>query len=618
LDIIVFAAVAAALAMAIRGYAFGVSDHEEQLPMVYRAMDPSYLPKDFFVNASDGFGPRYYYVHLLAALGSVFPLAAMFLILEWLSLAGIALVTYVATRRLFDGSALAGMLAATMALSLEGCKIGLNCSIANPLFIPTVLAVPLSFLAVLAGLAGRPMVCGLLAGLASAIHPLLGAEAGGVALAAAAGRILWQAFRARGASAGTWRALAGVLAGLSILAVLSAALWFRHWTGAQARTDTKTFIGILVYFRLPHHYIASQFPVDDFVGLFAVLGAFALAFRLWKRDHPLGPSVLAPALAVGVVLVLFLCGFIFTEVIPTRLGTIMQPFRLQLLITWIVTMMMGAAIAAGIETDGAGHCVWGWIALAGSGLSEPLVQFFATLSEALRRWLSNRLPQHAGWLFTGVAVLVAVCLLLGFGGSRDEALAVTCLVATSWWLLYGPKSVLRPIVPVAATAGFVLLAGLEVPGASETPGTSVEKNPLARYRLRVGMEDSPTPDMPFAQAAAELTDPNAVFVVPPDWGRFRLTARRALVVDQKTLPYSDQAMLEWRKRITDCYGDVARMDKQGLMQMKMNFFEIKDAQLTRLAKTYGATHAVLYLGTPSALPVLCRNQAFKMVVLAKP
>jgi hypothetical protein len=60
------------------------------------------------------------------------------------------------------------------------------------------------------------------------------------------------------------------------------------------------------------------------------------------------------------------------------------------------------------------------------------------------------------------------------------------------------------------------------------------------------------------------------------------------------------------------------MDEQGKMQMKMNFFEIKDAQLSRLAKTYGATHAVLYLATPSAFPVLCRNQAFKMVVLTRP
>ena len=63
------------------GYGYGVSDQAEQLPLIFRAMDSGYLANDFFVNAASEFGPRFYYVHTMAFIGTYVPLPAAFFII---------------------------------------------------------------------------------------------------------------------------------------------------------------------------------------------------------------------------------------------------------------------------------------------------------------------------------------------------------------------------------------------------------------------------------------------------------------------------------------------------------------------------------------------------------
>ena len=103
------------------------SDQAEQLPAVFRIMDPSYLANDFFVNAAAEFGPRFYYSHTLALLANFVPLPAVVAVL-WLSaFVGVAVVTAFMAREL-SGSVLGGMVAVVLITLPEPFDLGSSAS----------------------------------------------------------------------------------------------------------------------------------------------------------------------------------------------------------------------------------------------------------------------------------------------------------------------------------------------------------------------------------------------------------------------------------------------------------------------------------------------------------
>ncbi|MBP8974545.1 MAG: hypothetical protein KBH93_11775 [Anaerolineae bacterium] len=119
----------------------------------------------------------------------------------------------------------------------------------------------------------------------------------------------------------------------------------------------------------------------------------------------------------------------------------------------------------------------------------------------------------------------------------------------------------------------------------------------------------PSPDRVSVSAWVQKnTPPDAIFVIPPDWAEFRLDAERAVVEQFKTFPYQDENMLRWYERITDVYGD-------SITAMNMHYHGIDDARLCFLAEKYNATYAVLYHDTSSSLPVLYRNNEYRVVPL---
>ena len=123
-DIILFATLIGILTTVLGGYKYGLDNHVEQLPIVLRFLDNSYLPQDFFVNANTDFGPRFYYSKFLAVLGSFIPLPILYLFLTCFSNVLVAIVTYLAARDFFGKSNLTGILAASLVMALQGFHLG--------------------------------------------------------------------------------------------------------------------------------------------------------------------------------------------------------------------------------------------------------------------------------------------------------------------------------------------------------------------------------------------------------------------------------------------------------------------------------------------------------------
>ena len=179
-----FAVLFGLLAAVLGGYRYGLSDHAEQLPLIFRAMDSGYLANDFFVNAASEFGPRFYYVHFMAFVGSYVPLPAAFFVIWAITYLGLSLVTAFAARDI-TGSVFAGMLAVVFVTVLTPFRWG-SPDVPDNFLRPAFLVLPFALFALWKGIKGEPLKAAAASVPAILIHPVVGVEVAALALAGAA------------------------------------------------------------------------------------------------------------------------------------------------------------------------------------------------------------------------------------------------------------------------------------------------------------------------------------------------------------------------------------------------------------------------------------------------
>ena len=274
-DIVLFSLLAGTAVTFIHGYYYGLNNHIEQLPQIFRVLDPSYITNDFEVNATAGYGPRAFYVYFMAWLGKVVPLPALFLVLTCLQNAAVAFVTALVARRL-SGSNFAALFAASLAMSVESIHLGEAGYLRLPALIPASLVTGLALWSIWEGIRDRPIASALIAMPAALIHPMLGLEAGIVGVGAS--------FLSRLIGIGgprRWRPLLRAVAGAAILAAFGLSLWI----GPQSKQllTSRQLIDIYGWFRAPHHIIPSTFPLRDYLAAAAFLIAFATSWAWWYR-----------------------------------------------------------------------------------------------------------------------------------------------------------------------------------------------------------------------------------------------------------------------------------------------------------------------------------------------
>lgn len=577
---VVYALLAGTLATFIHGYYFGRINHVEQLPQILRAMDHSYLTRDFALNATTGYGPRFFYTRLLAFLGRVFGLPAVFLVLTCLQNAAVALVTYFAARRLLAGSQPAAVAACVLVLAVRSVKLGEADYLVLPGLIPASLVTAPALLAVWFGLRGRPLAAALVALPAVLIHPLLGLLCGGLGIATAGIAEPRKALRA-----------GLVLAGFALLGGL---LWVVP--ASRGGLSARQLLDIYARFRAPHHILPSRFPPADYLALGAFLAAVTIAGRRLFRAGAADAVVLRrlPILA-GLLLALWLAGYVFVEVVPTRIGITMQAFRLTLVVKWLGLMLLAGAAVRQLE---GGEPASGALTLAGTGAGQPWTALVAAAS-----------PRF-GPLTPALVFAVALLLqsLLGFSVKELHALVALGLLSVIYHALK------RPAWRYPVTALAVLLwVGLIV--VNRDHRLPLIGGLLARSAPTLRLEEAADGERRAVAFCRAALPPDAVVLTPPDLGSFRLTAQRAIVVDFKYAVPLDSGMLEWRQRLEDCYGPVTGSGWNAAAEMDRNYRQITDSRVLMAGRRYGATHALLYGDTRTALPVLYRDAGYQLVAV---
>lgn len=611
-DVALFCALLGVVATFASGYTYGEFNQVEHLPMIFRAMDADYLARDFFVNAVDRFNPRFYYVWLMAAAGAWVPLPLLFVVLTCLANAAIAGVTWHVARRLSGDATLPAALACCMVLAVNAFNEGGAAQIPRDFLGPSLLARPLAMLALWQTISGATWRPALLFVGAAVLHPLVGAETAAVALGASALALLagtMAADRQRGDHDG-----GSLIAGFARLAAIAAVVGVVGWAlygGAQARTlSTERFIQILAEARGPHHYIPSRFGAGSHLAFVVFCVAATLAWIRWRRRAPRA-DVARALLAVGiVVLIACVCGYVFVEIYPTRLWASAQPFRMTYLIKWFGLLLFAELGARAIRPEQPiAERLSGSLLVLGVGRYQPAIALMGNLGIALSRRLGSARAAVAGALAAGFALLAVLLVAVPVTSRPQEPLLLALLLAIAACFVLVPSAVVRRVVPTLAVSASVLL----LVGFRSSPMVIDAARTVGVAAPRMSLSESSKAWTEAAWFARAETSEDAVFVVPPRLGGFRLIAGRAVVVDNKVFPFGDAAMAEWYQRMLFTHAGRLEGNLPNLMELDENFAVIDDDHLLRVQRRYGATHALLWPDAPTGMPVLYQDEAFKIV-----
>lgn len=605
-EVLLVSAVLSTSLLLTQEYQYGPSD---QLILALRQMHPDYLLGDAYINNTVGFGPRYYFVSLLAACSRLLPMPAVVLGLTWAANALVAAVTIVATRNLCAGHDLAGLLAGGLVLSVHSFDLGAAGFLHRTMFMPQLLILPLALLTLWAGIAGRPLIAAACAVPALFIHPLVGGASAALVLGAGFLAAAWSIFRCASNTRGkAVHSLLRYTLALAIVAVSFQLAWGRM---SRPVLSTAQFIDIYAAFRNPHHCIPSQFPVLDYVQAGFFLMAALLSWFWWARTATTDSAVARRTLLViGLVVLACVGGYLFVEVWPSRTWATAQTFRFLFVLKWLGFVLVANTAASLFQrADDRPARARGILMIAGTGAAQPAVLFVAHLAEWVCRRGSRSLATVSAVWPTYVACVLALGLLVVFGAGADGVRLLIAGVVCAWFLIVRPCW-WRGAAPAAVLFAFVAVLALH--HVRPLPVVWRYLNPL---RLHVTPESIGGPVAAIARVAQQHTPASAVLLTPPDFsfGDFRLLAERAIVVDVRFYPFDDLQMLEWRRRLDDCYGPVHQHGQAAREEMIANYDRLTDAELARIAHQYGAQYAILYADTPTALPPLARTDAYQLV-----
>lgn len=602
IDIIIFVIFVGTITT-IFGYHFGTSNHTEELPKVLRLLNPHYLAQDFFVNATTGFDPRFFYSRLLATLGTFIWLPVLYLLLTWLINVSVTLITYLITRDFFHGSNFIAMIASALVMSVASISPGGEASLFAKMLIPLYLAMPFCLLSLWAGIRRRPILCGLLALFASFIHPLVAVMSGMVGLGTMGISILLDINHG---IKNNLKKIAIEMSTVVITAIILAVFTLIIWIIPQKTfLESRQFIALLS-FRAPHHYIPSTFGLHKYVTTIAFLLGFFISWKWW-HDDPQADKRLARDLLIAIIIVLglFVGGYVFVEIFPSRFWATLQAFRYNFIIRWLGLIVFARTIVYFLQKGGSYS---GWLFLIGSGPIQPLFMLLGHVVDYFRKRVELILPIQAVNLGLGLVLLAASIALMEFG-SIAESNSLFLFAFITFWFLTLPKRWYRRFVPILLMC--LIISMFAVNRYQRVPFLSFY---LDRYQPIITLQDSKGPDVETAIFSREKTSADAVFLTPPFFDQFRLIAQRATVVDFKNLSFKDRALVEWKERLLNCYGQTkSRGGISAGYEMDRMYKKTTDAQLRVIVRKYQISYAVLYRETPSAYPVVFENDKYKII-----
>jgi hypothetical protein len=592
--------ISAGLLATLWGYNYSAGNAEEQLPFIFRALDPTFLNNDFFTNTFDLYGPRTFFSEFIAFFARAMPLAAVLFLLTLVSNIAIAFLSAKVSNYFFPRSRFSMYLAAAGVLTLKTFWLGYSNIIYRNFLEPEHLALPFILLGFYLILKRRVIPAALSFGVASLFHALLGLELGWILFGVVVLDVIFQKFRKEPQVS----KLLPIGIGLVIMAVFSFVLLYPYTQ--QTPIPADEFNHLVAYVRHPHHYLPSYFEPWQWGQAAVYLLGFAFAFWFALKRSAALRSHKRFLITIGALLALLcLGGYLFVEVWPSRLWTSAQMFRLPYLLKWFSIVLLTGWAGDQIENPAEKESRLLGISAAVS-LVTPVSLAFVPLALWARTVIMPKLKLSPKLLQDAV-ILVVTLGLAAIYKPEFRTWACYLILFASIGLLTFLKS---------KKVG--LLAGISMPLAFSVLfilfSTTLTPPSFLKYEVPFFSLYKTTGEVAEVASFAKANTPaDAVFYTPPRMGEFRFLAKRAIVVDFAAYPFQDLSMREWYRRIADCYGVSPLMGFDSVTQLNLTVYRISDEELKTLSDQYGFDYAVVYDSTETYYPIVFRTQSLKLI-----
>ena len=546
----------AAVIVLLRGYVWPTLSSVE-VSVLQAKLDPALFTRDFVVQESLQFTPRFYYNALILLLARAgLPLAAAFGVWQFVAVGAIATGLRAVARELGLGATAAAALVVWMLTVSVGTLGDVYFYTHAP--VPAVWAGAAVAWGAVFALRGRWRLAFALLSAAALLQFLVGFYAGVLALP-----VWWFLAKGRDPVAPALWALG--------LALVYVPMRLSGGTGS-GMLSAEEFVTIYAQLRHPHHLVPSTWS-----WAFWLQSALFYGGAWWFLcKHP-GNRTATENFVLNTTILLVVAAlaanWLFVEVWPTAWMATLQPARITPLAQGIVLALLARRVhARAVERDWAGAALLGLIPLS------LFLGFLLVVAAALP------LPARKRW--SAYHAVLAVAVLLAFQ-PFDPSIAARGLRYGLWLALF---------VALVGTAWFAakpgrlaLATALALVGLGGAARASRSPSWPVFLQDRFAVDASPTgPEGRLGARFNSNSPADTVVLTPPSENAwlFRLHARRASVVEDKDFPFTERGMLTWRDRMSRVLG---KKVMPGL-DLTSAWAARSPAELAAIAKEFGADY----------------------------
>jgi hypothetical protein len=558
-------------------YSFPSSNNLIEVPPILAMLDPELYKNDFFVRDMLKITPRYYYQYLIyfaTKLG--ISLVWTYFLCYVLSFASLMMGLYSLGKK-NGGSNLSGVILPFLALFSIDATVG-YVSIFRSEPIPAIFAMGLTIWGIYFCFCQRWTIGYLFFGLACILQFLVGLLPG-LLLIPSLFIDAKRNFNFR-----------GLIWSLFIFAAFIGLVYIPMVVTSDAGNklmSSQDFVYVYGYIRHPHHIIPSSFPEKHWRNfVFFILGGIVCIF---KTKSLKSETRLNLVLVVVSSLLALLFSYIFVEIYPSSLFAKLQLART----TPFAELSILIAVSVLIQEQ----YYLGNIAISLLLLVTPIVNNGAVVFwlVAVSLYFVENKKYFAiirSRLIVSLAIVLAI-LLIAFNPPTTSLIdicnriiwkLVPLLIISLPFLLEEFFTYSYKLPTTIYALPFISLTVLSFGLTNILPKniSSFIQNQIA---INLVNQD---PITQIALKFRNLSDKNALILIPPSLTKFRFYSQRSVVFDFRSFPYTDRGIMEWKKRLIAIAGeDFYLKHSQNLDDF---YRDLNEQELLNLAKQFNANY----------------------------
>lgn len=472
-------------------YTFVQHNQYEQIPLILRFLDLNFLKNDWVTDLNFSFSPRIFFVVYIGTLAKLISLPLAYLVNFLIYTSLTVISTYLFSLQLFKSKNIS-LLTTTIILYGQMITLG-NTNILGRDLDPPRLAISLVILGFALLLIKKYYIASILFALATYIQPLIGFEVPFVFYLS----LLADYFFKRNRFLSQLHLIVKsfiLYLGLSTFSILVYIWSFLRQNQTFSQNSVFTIISKVAS---PFHYSPSYFPLADYLKFLILFTFFIISYIYLKRRK--NSAILHPIKYVVIIISLFcFMGYFFVEIIPSYYILLAQFFRLTIILYWIFAVIT------------VGTC-------------------FKLIEENEQK----KIPSHNLLLF--IPAVISNTDYIGSNFLKGAVYVLFMFFVLN--LIVRSKNILLKF-PVFITLFLIL----------SIPYRHFQFN-YSRFYPFI------TPETTISLWVKDnMNNQKGIYLVPPDFFRFRLVSQKAIIVDRLVLPFSNEGILDWMKRIKDISG----------------------------------------------------------------